>query len=243
MNPDDSDEKVKKTLTSYTAAWVKVVASYFGVTPRIINRCLSDMYGPVGHADLTLLYLRLAYLLTAMADGQISGTSKEGDDFQPFYRDLDLDHEKTVRQEIRAFNTVLAKYMAGRYKVSTSKINRELHRDYGPVEQADTGQLFTRAAAMLRQCTTMETNQEIAPIMRKNARSGHDHSPEWWDTHKVYTDRVKRAADLYSLGVSTVNSEMYKRRGSIHSESDHGIVERLAELDRIYPQTFQGDPR
>lgn len=242
MNPEDDIETLEKGLRSYSALWVKSSSWYFGVSERTINRCLSDLYGSVMNADLTVLFLRLASLFTAMADGQITGSPKVDGEIATFYRDLDLDHETEMPKEIRAFNVVLVKFLSGRYKVSISSINRGLHRDFGPVKDADTGQLFTRAAAVLRMCADLESNKNQVVPEKQKTRSGKTHSSEWWDTHKVYLEQAKRAADLYSLKVSAVNSVMYKRRGPIHDEDDAGIAERLIDMHAAFPRLAQGDP-
>lgn len=234
---DQETEDLIRELRRYSAQWVKAVAPYFGVTERTLNRCLSDLYGSVMNADLALMYTRLATLFTAIADGQIRGTPTVDSEEKVFYRDVDLDTEPSIPGEIRDFNVQIVKHLNERFSIPISTINRGLFRDYGSVNEADTGQLFTRAAAVLRMCAEHEETPAEERIDHRRSRKGKIHSEKWWETHRVYTDQVKRAADLYSLSTSTVNSEMHSRRGPIHDENDEGIAARLDELIKVFPLT------
>lgn len=238
---DQSDDALVQELRSYAAAWIKTAAGYFAVPERVINRCLSDQYGSVMNADLVLMYLRMATIFTALADGEIRGTPSAHEPERVFHRDLDLDVENTVPAEIRKFNVTAVKHLSERFDIPLSTINRGLHRDFGPVAEADTGQLFTRAAAILHMCAERESVPVEERASRKKSRRGHTHSETWWNTHKVYTAQVKRTADLYGMQVSEVNSTMHSRRGPVHDENDQGIMDRLNDLIAAFPELNPGD--
>lgn len=224
------DDDLSRQIRKETAWWTRTAAERFGITPREINQALHAQFGDVNSADLMLLFMRCSWVLDGLGTGEYTLTKGPATCEEPLEADRDITHRA------RLLNEQMAKLLNSRYSVAPTTINKAMKQQFGPLPQATTPQLVLRAAALLRAAATSQERSETTPEPSKSWRTRHrDRSSSWQALHRDYTDLVWHIVREHGLTAATVNSTMFRLRGSISSETEHSLPGRI----ELLAQTFQ----
>lgn len=227
MLMDDLPQHLRKQ----TARWTRLAADRFGLTRREINRTLHAQFGDVASADLTLLYLRFAWVLDGLGTGEYDLISGPATCEEPLEGDREITHDA------RLLNEFLVKLVHSHYGVALTTINKALKQQFGPVAEASCPQLILRASALLRSAASNEDKANEAPSTPQRGRARHkDRSPTWRALHREYTDQVWQLVRETGTTAATINATMYKLRGGITSETEASLPSRIELLSQTFPQ-------
>lgn len=228
-----SQHDLEKSLRSYTAAWVVQAAALFGTTKRVLNRALADNFGHVEGASLPVIYNRLAWVFTHIANGEVEDTIHG-----PLVVGTDISTDPVIFNEIRAFNKNAAAFLHEYYRVPISTVNSSMKKRFGPVHEADTGQLLLRAAALLGACAEQH-DKAMNPQPRRGTAG---RSEEWKEKHRRYVVMCREISASRGIPLAAVNKTMWALRGSIDNETESTLEERIAALVAYYADSTTTDP-